>query len=148
MIRKFRLAATILFVGLFAAGALAAATLLPKKEFSVPSVVVDATLDPDGTLHVVEHITYDFTGRFSFGTRPIPVGTYTISDMTVTERGAAVASSGAPYNLTWYFDAQDETRTFDIAYTVRGAATVRERTSPSSTGSGSVRIIRPSAASR
>ena len=31
---------------------------------------------------------------------------------------------GAPYNLQWFFDAEDERRTFDISYTVRNAATV------------------------
>ena len=103
-------------------GAIGLAQLIPKKEFSVPSVAVDARLEADGAMHVVEHITYDFTGQFHYGTRPIPVGNYQITDMLVTERGAPIQSSGAPYNLTFYFDAQDEQRTFDIAYTVHGAA--------------------------
>ncbi len=103
-------------------GAFTVHTLFPPKSFTVPRVAVDATLDASGTMRVVEQITYDFTGTFSFGTRPIPVGSYAISDMTVTENGQPLVSSGAPYNLQWYFTAENETRTFDIAYTVTGAA--------------------------
>jgi len=122
MIRAFRIAAGVLVLVLLVGGGLAAKFLIPQKAFSVPRVAVDSTLDTDGTLRVMEHITYTFTGQFHFGTRPIPVGNYQISDMVVTERGQPRSSSGAPYNLTWYFAAQDETRTFDISYTVRGAA--------------------------
>ena len=78
-------------------------------------------------MHVVEHITYDFHGPFSYGTRPIPVGPYQITDMRVTEHGQELTSVGAPYNLQWFFDAEDEQRTFDIEYTVLGAADGRAR---------------------
>ncbi len=122
MIRTFRIAAGLLLLALLVGGAIAASVLVPKKAFSVPRVAVAGTVDADGTMHVVEHITYDFTGQFHYGTRPIPVGNYQISDMTVTEHGQPLPNTGAPYNLTWYFSAQDETRTFDIAYTVSGAA--------------------------
>jgi Predicted membrane protein len=120
--RGFRIAGGVLVALLFGGGILAAHVLVPQKAFTVPRVAVEATLDANGTMHVVEHITYDFTGTFSFGTRPIPVGAYTISDMTVSEHGTALVSTGAPYNLQWYFTAENEKRTFDIAYTVTGAA--------------------------
>ncbi|MEP6625624.1 MAG: DUF2207 domain-containing protein [Acidimicrobiia bacterium] len=122
MIRTFRIAAGILLVALLVGGGIAASVLIPKKAFTVPRVAVDANLAPDGSMRVVEHVTYDFTGEFHYGTRPIPVGNYQITDMAVTEHGQPLSNSGAPYNLTWYFTAQDESRTFDIAYTVRGAA--------------------------
>lgn len=122
MRRTFRIVASLFVSLLFVGGILAAAFLIPKKEFSVPQVVVDATLAADGSMRIVEHITYDFTGSFTYGTRPIPVGAYTISDMTVTENGQPLISTGAPYNLQWYFTAENETRTFDIAYTVTSAA--------------------------
>ncbi len=38
--------------------------------------------------------------------------------------GGRSTTVGAPYNLQWFFDAQDEQRTFDVAYTVSGAAVV------------------------
>ena len=96
----------------------------PEKSFSLPRVDVVAELAPDASMHVVEHITYDFTGPFSYGTRPIPVGAYQLTDMRVTENGQELVSVGAPYNLQWFFSAEDESRTFDIEYTVRPGATV------------------------
>jgi uncharacterized membrane protein len=120
--RTFRIVGTLVFVVLVTGGIAAAAIFFPTKEFSVPRVEVEATLAVDGTMKVVEHITYDFTGQFHYGTRPIPIGAYTISDVRVTENGQELTASGAPYNLQWFFTAQDEQRTFDISYTVTGAA--------------------------
>ncbi len=122
MKRAFRIIGILFIVVFVGGGLLASRFLVPKKAFTVPRVAVDATLDGAGTMRVVEHITYNFTGSFSYGTRPIPSGPYVISDMAVSERGNALTASGAPNNLQWYFTAQDETRTFDIAYTVTGAA--------------------------
>ena len=122
MKQAFRIVGILFIVVFVGGGVLAAHFLVPKKAFTVSRVRVDATLDGAGTMRVIEHITYDFTGTFSYGTRPIPSGPYVISDMTVSERGTALVSTGAPNNLQWYFTAQDETRTFDIAYTVAGAA--------------------------
>jgi uncharacterized membrane protein len=96
----------------------------PEKTFSLPRVDVDAVLQPDGSMDVVEHITYDFTGKFSFGTRPIPVGSSTITDIRVSEDGETVRSEGGPYNLKWFFSAEDEERTFDISYRVENLAQV------------------------
>ena len=125
--RRFRLLIIPLWIGfillLGSCGALVG-VFQPQKSFSLPRVAVEAELRPDASMHVVEHITYDFHGPFSFGTRPIPVGGYQITDMRVTENGQELSSVGAPYNLQWFFDAEDEKRTFDIEYTVLNAATV------------------------
>jgi uncharacterized membrane protein len=122
--RTWTVVAVLVFVGLVVAGISLAVRLNPPKSFSVPRVAVEADLAPDGTLRVVEHITYDFTGAFTYGTRPIPVGAYQITDMTVSERGVALPTVGAPHNLQWFFEATDEVRTFDISYTVIGATVV------------------------
>lgn len=91
------------------------------KSFSLSRVVIDATLYPDGSMRVVEHIDYDFDGSFSKGTRPIPRGDYRIVEMSVSENGRPLPTSGAPYDLSWSYSAKDEKRTFDVAYTVLGA---------------------------
>ena len=90
----------------------------PEKSFSLPRVAIEAVLAPDASMTVVEHITYDFHGPFSYGTRPIPGGPYLITDVHVSEHGRELTSVGAPYNLQWFFDAEDEQRTFDISYRV------------------------------
>src|SRR4051794_16218422 len=91
------------------------------KSFSVPRVVVDAMLNPDGSMRVVEHLDYDFDGEFHHGTRPIPRGDYQIVDMSVSEAGRPLPFHGAPYDLEWDYSAKNERRTFDISYTVVGA---------------------------
>ncbi|HEX2850122.1 MAG TPA: DUF2207 domain-containing protein [Acidimicrobiales bacterium] len=106
-----------------------AATAVPAqaKSFEVRAVQIEAALQPDASMHVVEHLTYAFSGEFHNGTRPIPpspTGDYEITDMAVTENGRPLPFEGAPYNLTWHFDARDEMRTFDISYTVLRAAKV------------------------
>jgi uncharacterized membrane protein len=115
---------SVAFAVLLAAGVIAGVTLNPEKSFSLPRVSIAADLHPDGSMRVVEHLTYDFTGSFSFGTRPIPLGPYLISDVSVTEHGRPLVAVGAPYNLQWFFTAKDEQRTFDVAYTVTNAAVV------------------------
>jgi uncharacterized membrane protein len=112
----------VAFVALFAIGAALGVSLDIQKSFSLPRVTVAADLRADGSMRVVEHLTYDFTGSFHYGTRPIPVGSYRITDVSVSEHGRPLVSVGAPYNLQWFFDATDERRTFDIAYTVEDAA--------------------------
>ena len=75
-------------------------------------------------MRVVEHLTYDFTGTFSYGTRPIPRGAYEIRDVSVSEHGRPREFVNAPYDLMWFFHATDERRTFDVAYTVVPAVRV------------------------
>jgi uncharacterized membrane protein len=114
-----------LAAALFAFLGVVAAPSAGAKSFTLPRVLIDAELRPDATMRVVEHITYDFDGEFHHGTRPIPADErYSVVDMTVSEHGTPVPSHGAPYNLGWDYSARDEERTFDIAYTVVGAAKV------------------------
>jgi uncharacterized membrane protein len=101
-----------------------AAPPVAAKEFRIAAVQVEARLQPDGSMQVVEHLTYDFSGEFHNGTRPIPPGDYGIVDVQVTEAGRPLPFRGAPYDLAWSYDARDERRTFDISYTVLGAAKV------------------------
>lgn len=122
--RRWIAAASFGFVALLVGGAALAAVLNPPKSFSLPRVAVEAELAPDGSMRVVEHLTYDFTGDFTYGTRPIPRGAYEIRDVSVRERGLPLEFVNAPYDLMWFFAAHDEQRTFDIEYTVAPAATV------------------------
>lgn len=97
------------------------------KSFRISAVQIEAVLQPDASMRVVEHITYDFDGEFHNGTRFIPSSSdYDIVDMSVHDRdtGEPLPFTGAPYQLAWTYDALDERKTFDISYTVLGAADV------------------------
>ena len=109
--------------------AFAGATTSPvsAKSFRISAVQVEAVLRADASMHVVEHITYDFDGEFHNGTRSIPSSPdYDIVDMSVRDRdtGEPLPFTGAPYQLAWQYDALNERKTFDISYTVLGAADV------------------------
>ena len=48
--------------------ALALSACTPGKSYRFPSVRIDATVNPDGSLTLVEQRTYDFRGHFHFAT--------------------------------------------------------------------------------
>ncbi len=77
------------------------------------STDTDATVNPDGSMDVVEHVTYDFTGTCHGGIRQINLNAqstddnigathYTLSPITVTENGepAPLAEEG-PGFVKW-----------------------------------------------
>ncbi len=95
------------------------------KSYSLDRLTVDATVRPDASMDVTEHITYDFHGSFHRATRAIPSGaTYEIRDVQVSENGRPLPVEGPPNDFAWTFSASDETRTFDIHYLVVGAVAV------------------------
>lgn len=89
------------------------------KSFEIAGVQIEATMLPNGDVDVIEHVTYDFDGEFHNGTHPIRPGEpYRLTNMLVTENGRPLPFEGAPYDLAWHFDANDERRTFDISYRI------------------------------
>jgi uncharacterized membrane protein len=94
------------------------------RSYTIERMKVEATLNADASMDVVEHLTYDFDGSYSQGVRPVPDGDYDIVDMRVSEAGRPLPSSGAPNDLKWSFSATDERRTFDISYRVLNVAKV------------------------
>jgi uncharacterized membrane protein len=104
------------------------------KTYSVERIAIDAEVSGHGDLYISEEITYRFRGSFLYAFREIPLkpgekisrirvregaGEYDRSSsespgtFTVTERSSSVT-------ITWYYDAQDERRTFGLSYTVSG----------------------------
>jgi hypothetical protein len=112
------------------------------KSYDLPSAKVVMTVRPDGSLVVTEDITFRFSGSFSGAERSIPVRSFErLDSVTVSESGqpykpgasTATGSSGDPgtfgaaregdrEHVVWHYAATDQTRTFRIAYQVRGAA--------------------------
>jgi uncharacterized membrane protein len=110
---------------------LVAIDLPGEKSYYFPRVDIDARIRPNGTLALQERRTFDFTGDFSFAFFTIesthaPVEN--IQDFTIRENGEELfhdpSTSGDDFETTWYFEAHDERRTFDISYEVLCAVDV------------------------
>jgi hypothetical protein len=102
-----------------------------SKAYFFPRVSIDATINPDGSLDLVERRTFDFTGPFSYAFFTIE----SVHAPPARIRGFSISEDGEPvqhidtvedddFTSTWYFDARDERRTFRISYRVECAVDV------------------------
>ena len=117
-------AATVLPIGIPIWAALA------QKSYDFPEVNIDATLQSDGSLDLVEKRTFDFDGEFSFAFFTIETDDLEqVQNFKVTEGGRELRvdtseSSSFQFKGRWNFEAEDEQRTFTISYTARCAVDV------------------------
>jgi uncharacterized membrane protein len=105
------------------------------KSYRITGVSIDAQLRPDGSMDVIESRTFRFSGSFSYVFRTFPAqDRVTFQDFKVSENGRfyELSESGRPgyYRVTrpsgqievrWFFDANNESRTFDFHYRVLNA---------------------------
>jgi uncharacterized membrane protein len=96
------------------------------RSFSIDRFDVDATVTPDGSMDVVEHLTYTFDGVYNTGEREIPDGGgYDIVGMQASENGEpAEIIDPNPSSFKWSLDGASGTHTYDLTYTVEGAVDV------------------------
>src|SRR4029450_6889183 len=130
---------------LAACAALAAPGLARADSFFLDSADVRPDVRADGSIRVTETIVVSFSGDFHYGYRDIPLREgESLVDPEVSENEPVVGQrivyrSGGPTELApgpagrfgitkqgdgvrmvWYFTADSETRSFTIAYTLRG----------------------------
>lgn len=105
------------------------------KSYGITKVDIDARLQPDGSMIVSEDRTYTFDGSFSFAFRDMPGGQkITFDGFEIYEGGRAyhlsssespgtysVDRSGGKTRVTWYYRAQNESRTFTFRYRAHNA---------------------------
>lgn len=123
---------------LFAVNTSLIAPPVHAKSYTIPVIRVQVTVQPDGTVRIIEHRTYRFDGSFSWADYRLPMhGFSRIRNITVTEGGTSYRNqnSEAPgtfrvqrgdesLRMQWYYEAEDEERTFTIAYTLEGALVI------------------------
>src|SRR3954471_10850683 len=90
------------------------------KSYHFSRVQIDATVLPDGSLQVVDHRTYDFSGDFHGADYTIQWPSDRIEDFTVAENGKELHVDSnpfvSPFHAVWSYAAADEQRTFTISY--------------------------------
>ena len=114
--------------------------LSAAKSYRITGVSIDAQLQTDGSMDVIESRTFKFSGSFSFVFRTLATqDRVTFQDFRVSENGRfyELSDSGRPgtYRVTrpsgqievrWFFDAKNESRTFDFHYRVLNAVARHE----------------------
>src|ERR1041385_1088835 len=91
-----RRAAVVVFaLGIALAGVLAG-TAVPKS-YHFTRVSIDATVLPDGSVQIVEHRTYDFSGDFHGADYTIRWPSDKIEGFTVQENGKELHADSNPF---------------------------------------------------
>ena len=102
------------------------------KDYRFPRVEIDATVRPDGALVLNEKRTFAFEGDFSFAYFTVDWPPDLLQDFSISENGQpypiAPLAEGGGTRVDWTFDAQDESRTFDIRYVALCAVDVYQDT--------------------
>lgn len=109
-----------------------------SKEYTIPTIRVEVQVQPDGTIRITEHRTYKFEGDFSWADYRLPFrGFKSIKNIQVTENGRIfinesneepgtflVSRNDEQIQVKWFYNAEDEERTFSISYTLEGALVI------------------------
>ncbi len=117
-----------------ALGILAFPGTAQAKSYNVSDLHIVATVNPDGSMDIVETRTFNFSGSFSWVIQDLSLaGSSGITDIKVSENGKAYAlaesgpgtysyrQAGNKIEITWRFSATDALRTFVLSYRVKGA---------------------------
>lgn len=127
IVRLLHLISFLTLLALFWIGPASGATY-----YRIQSVMIQAQLNPDGSMDIQEKRTYDFRGTFHWATYFLPkerIGE--IINFSIGEEGRNYLRSRAGTEGTyeydespeyvqakWYFDARNEERTFIISYRI------------------------------
>jgi uncharacterized membrane protein len=109
-----------------------ASQALAEKDYHIESVMIEAQLNSDGSMDIKEKRTYRFEGHFHWATYFLPIEktggvvNFSVGEEGKTYRRSEKEEEGAyQYEETsesihakWFFDAQDETRSFIISYKI------------------------------
>lgn len=108
------------------------------KDYSIPNVKIDVTLNKDGSAYFFEERTYTFQGSFTFGYYDLPkTGFETLELFEVYEGDKVykkdttklpftyyIEDGGSFFRVFFYYIAQDETKTFKFVYKLGGVIRV------------------------
>ena len=116
--------------------------LLPSgvfaDEYSIDRVEIQARVNPEGSIHLLETRTYTFTGDFHWANYTLQKAGFTeLTDISIRDslgkythesseesRTFRLTTNEEELNLQWYFEATNETRSFILEYTIHGALAV------------------------
>ncbi|WP_368652511.1 DUF2207 domain-containing protein [Ornithinibacillus sp. 4-3] len=113
--KKFIIVLTLIFCFLFPLHAFAV-------DFEITDAEINAYLQADGEVHVVEQFTYEFDGEFNGITRTIYPKTGTSIDrLSATENGQTLSTTKEGNLYKIFRSGEDETIKVELQYTIRDA---------------------------
>lgn len=110
-----------------------------SKSFTIPEIRVEVAVQSDGSIRITEYRTYQFDGSFTWADYRLPFqGFTTIEDIRVSENGSQLINKNTEkpgtfqvqrnndksIRLKWFYEAEDERRTFAVSYTLKGAVVI------------------------
>ena len=109
--------------------------VMAQQEYQIPEITVEATIQQNGTIEFRETRQYQFEGSFSWADYKLPkAGFDEIQNIRVSEQSEdyQLSDSEEPgtFNIsendnevviTWYYEATDTVRSFDLSYNLSGA---------------------------
>lgn len=108
------------------------------KDYDIPTIQIEVSINSEGSVRITEHLTYDFDGSFSWAEYRLPrQGFSAIRNIQISEGGKSylnknsespgtfsVAQNDNAIKLKWHYEAENEQRTFTISYTLVDALTI------------------------
>jgi len=105
------------------------------KSYEIPKITIEVEILPNGNVVITEHRTYHFDGSFSWADYRLPLkGFKDIKDINVSEDSRyftnqnteipetyMVQQGDKSIRIKWFYEANDEQRTFSISYVLEGA---------------------------
>lgn len=108
------------------------------KDYSIPHVKIEVTLNRDGSASFIEERTFTFDGSFSFGYYDLPKEGYEKLEEFLVYEGDTlykkensklpqtyyIENYGSYYRINFFYDASSETKIFKFVYKLNGVTKV------------------------
>lgn len=110
------------------------------KNYSIPSVSIEATINKDGSVDFMEERSFNFDGHFTFGYYDLSkTGYNSLEDFFIyegdipyfysknEENGSYyIEDMGDKYRVRFFYEAENEIKTFTFKYKLSGVVKVYE----------------------
>lgn len=111
-----------------------------SKDYSIPKVNIEVTINKDGSAFFIEERTYAFDGQFSFGYYNLPKeGFDSLEDFLIYDgetqykkensklpKTYFIEDLGSYYKINFFYNISNETKTFKFVYKLNGVTKVYE----------------------
>jgi uncharacterized membrane protein len=120
----------LFFIFIFTISLLIPFGVIKAKDYSIPQVNIDVTINKDGSANFIEKRTFKLDGSFTFGYYDLPKSGYgRIESFAVYESGKdgketklsqEVEENSVNYRVKYFYNANNEEKTFIYRYKLSG----------------------------